>query len=349
MVKAQQHLLDTVGTRSWRNHGVTRQWIDRQVNWIRQRKYMARRFVFDEEGSRHVGEFIRDCGDMLLDNRQFAIPPFHVTYVEMNSPALLAGIGRSSTNGLFGALTSDRQIGYLVDGDHVVPMANAERDMDGQPTFFTYRFCNSPCGPIFKHCIRSDDPHDHWERAFLLLGSSVHDLSSEAQRLNIIHGVHIDPAPLEPDFDTLETWRTLSQCSFGDVRNLWAALLMLNQKRHVEFETIPWKSGLHKGKRVVYAAHNVVRIKLSGHSTIRKCFGPHLQAPRRRHDVRGHFAHYHCVEGCVHQWPLLAEIGPNETARWKCAKCHGFRVWRKDHQRGHGGIGIVTKDYAVTD
>ena len=124
--------------------------------------------------------------------------------------------------------------------------------------------------------------------------------------------------------------------------------ILLNNKRHVSQETVPWKSGLLRGKQHVFAAHNIVRITLGPHVTIRQAMKKALHAPRRRHDVAAHFAHWHLIPGCIHRWPAIPDVDETGIPRWVCEKCNGLRVRRRAHLRGSAEQGVVTKDYHVT-
>ena len=65
--------------------------VTKQVRAVAPR---ARQFVFDEGASKLVGEFIRDCPDILVDQMQFARQPYDVTYIEVDIDALYQAMGK---------------------------------------------------------------------------------------------------------------------------------------------------------------------------------------------------------------------------------------------------------------
>ena len=56
----------------------------------------ARCYVFDDEASFKLGQFIRSCPDMIAEQLEFAIPPYPVTYVEVVIDQVVKGIGRAN-------------------------------------------------------------------------------------------------------------------------------------------------------------------------------------------------------------------------------------------------------------
>lgn len=315
----------------------------------------ARRFIFDEASSRYAGKFIGTCGDLLIANRQFALPPYETTYIQCDADALVRAIGRKNSHDFLKYDDRDIAIGYLIDRNTIYSVSQDSRA--SSTGLFTYTL-NTPAGPgpIFDRPIMENDPWDEWSRLGLLLGTTVEDIAEDEVRLDIARGVHIRynysmehiKQIAKDDYDLRRRYLRMVYSAAGDVRNVWALLLLLNQKRHVATESVPWKATLLKGKRFVYAAHNIVRIHLEPQETVRHAFSPTLHIPRRRHDVMAHFAHYHLGKDCIHEWPLIPEVDEAGVPRWECGRCKGLRVRKKAHERGHGGVGHVTKDYAVT-
>lgn len=64
---------------------------------------------------------------------------------------------------------------------------------------------------------------------------------------------------------------------------------------------------------------------------------------RRRHKVRGHWAHSHLIgkKNCDHVWLKLTEN------REECNLCGKLRWWRKEHMRGDATKGYVDQHYVV--
>jgi hypothetical protein len=313
----------------------------------------ARRFVFDAEASVHLGHFIRDCGDLIIANRRFAIPPFETVYLQCDIHTMIKAIGRQTSGNLFGGTPLDLLTGYLVHKGSVWPIAAGEPapgKLRSGIGGFRYDL-DTPVGSaaIFPGICLQDRGNEEWARMALLLGTTSHDMPDEETRLDIIHSIRITP-----NFEL--DWRKKSDLALrvfyggmGDIRNLWAMLLLLNQTQRIRLEQVPWRAAIVKGRRKVYAAHSLVRLNLAPHETLRKVMLPSLRPlPRRRHAVRGHFMHIHLRQHCIHVWPALPEIDDNNTPRWTCQNCKGLRIWRRDHWRGTAAEGFVDTDYSVT-
>lgn len=312
---------------------------------------VAKRFVFDAEGSRHLGAFIRECGDLIVANRQFAIPPFETTYLQCELDETIAAIGRgSSVDRLGNREGRDTQVGYLIHKRRVYSMS-ADAQGRASPGVFAYeRDTPSGPGPIFEEPVQIGDSDDEWARLALLLGTTMDaDVFDEETRLDIIRSHRVTVAERARHISRMQRSQQV-QGSMGDIRNVWAMLLLINQKRSaVRLHDVPWQAALWKGRRRVYGAHSVVRINLTGpKQTMRQLMRPSLHAPRSAHGVKGHFAHYHLRDGCAHPWPLMPEVSESGIARWRCPACSGWRTWKRDYTTGDGAVGYVTKEYRLT-
>lgn len=340
--------------------------LDRDFDHILALKPHARRFIFDREASVHLGHFIRDCGDLILRNRQFAVPPFPVTYVQVELDDMLKAIGKSSSADTMGQEGRDTQVGYFIYERRVYPISRNEKR--ASPALFRYEM-DTPAGsgPIFDEPMQSGDPDDEWARAVLLLGTTVDDMPDETTRLDLIRSTRINlmnerfksssmKKTGNPDGEftgiTIKMgpaqMRLQVTAAAGDMRTVWAALLLINQKRSfISLRDVPWQAALHKGKRVVYGAHSVVTIHLTGKQTISSLMRPGMHTPKAAHDVKGHFYHYNLHQACDHTWPSMPEISADGIPRWHCLGCGGGRTWKKAYTTGDATIGFVTKDYEV--
>ena len=331
---------------------------------------MARRFIFDREASTHLGRFIRECGALIINNRQFAIPPFPITYIQVETDELLAAIDKGSSADVMGREGRDTRVGYLIDGRRVWSMATDDRR--ASLSLFRYEM-DTPVsvGPILDEPVQLGDKDDEWARAVLLLGTTVHDLPDEDARLDVVRSnsirldsrikaratmntvpgnkgdVRVRITDETPGISRMQK-RTNVMASAGDLRNVWAALLLINQKRgNVSFRDVPWQAVIHKGKRKVFGAHSVVTIHLSPKQTIASVMRPGLHVPKAAHEVKGHFAHFNLKNGCVHEWPSMPDISDDGIPRWHCLRCGGRRTWKKAYATGDARIGFTTKEYEV--
>lgn len=317
----------------------------------------ARRFVFDVAASTYVGEFIRDCGDLLYEHRQFAIPPYETTYIEVNIDAVIKAIGQPSTADRPGAKeTRDILTGYLIHKDMVYPFARA-RGSYGALGLFHYRM-NTPDhhGTLFDIPVFERDPCDKFLKEALLLGSTWRGLK-EAERTqfaaDVRIGLNVDASTIRNKWGSIaerrQKYETLVGSSCGDFRVMLAALLLLNQQKKVTTEYVPWEAKLVAGKRRVFMAHSRVVVHLKPHESVRKVFGRTLATARRAHEVQGHFRHLHLGDGCIHAWPYESEVSADGIQRWTCTKCRGRRIRIKSHVRGSGKEGFVSKRYEVKE
>lgn len=294
----------------------------------------ARRFVFDQDASLFLGRFVRECGDLIICNRQFAIPPFPTTYVEMDLRAMLTGKGAAS---MIDA-ASDFRVGYLIDGQRIYGVAESAMGAGIMP--FVYEMGTDAPQPSLSMMHARSIERQEWLKLAALLGSSVEHLDGASREDILARNTVRFLYDMGDDGNLFER---IVQGSAGDLRNVWAMLLLLNQPGKVTMEAVPASRGIYRGKLRTYAAHNVVRIDIGRHRSIRRALTFEHRSSPRRHEVRGHFVHYHLMEGCEHVWPHL----PDHEGRWRCSRCDGMRVWRKDFLRGDAGKGFVTKTYDV--
>lgn len=320
-------------------------------------RYDAQRFLFDKQASAYVGEFAVGCGDLVIANRQFAIPPYGVTYVEVDSREFFKSVPEHRTP----ARPLDNRLGYLVVGRDVYCFF--ERDT---PAMSYWRYRVMPPGEYagedtvmftgkltdeevrglgFKDDEAASLVQYNGAKLALTLGGALDGKASLTQVRQIIREIAvqwIDPTstlarmPLEPN---------ISAAFNGDVRNVWAMLLWLNQTARIHMTGAPAGRKIIRGKIVPYLSHNVVSITLGRFKTVRRAFtlaGPR-QSPKG-HEVRGHFAHRGGKKfGCEHAWPLK----PDENGHWECSRCGRLRWHVKPHQRGDASKGFVTKEYRI--
>lgn len=93
---------------------------------------LAKRFVLDDQATRYCAEIIRDAPRIIADAQDFAIPPFHRTYIEFPFRTWFKTVtGRDSDD------DSDRRIGYLIVGNTVRCLA--ESDV-GRPMLYPVQY-----------------------------------------------------------------------------------------------------------------------------------------------------------------------------------------------------------------
>ena len=220
--------------------------------------------------------------------------------------------------------------------------------------------------PLFKEGALKTDPRDgppgsrwdvddrdHVARAMLLLGSSYNGMKID-ETLPFLHDARIHVNIGEDyyrglsDEQRANKYFQLLGSSAGDFRVILAALLMLNQQKHIQMIYVPNNSMLIGGKRKVVKQHNVVKISLASVDMIKRSLGHKLLTPRAEHDVRGHLRNVHVLKGCEHEWEDLSN--PDGThRRWACVRCKGLRTSVKAHKRGQPEVGKTTSEYEVQE
>lgn len=327
------------------------------ANRIAEATNRAERFLFTEDASRLVGQFCRECSNLILDNRQFAIPPFNDTYVEYD-PLFIRQV-----KNIVDPAERATHHGYLVTGNYIYYFASGfYSDLEAKiwtdetiisPTYFTF----APPGQEAFKDTRDTPFHDAAEDdrlAGFSIGLRAYNHSSTLNRKAI--SKEVQPHVFYEFKERMHTRLNAADASkavgsalgsaAGTVLYLWAALLWLNRPTHTTFVEVPATRRISKGKLKAYAAHRIVEIDLRKARTVRAAFLSSIprESPRR-HKVRGTFCHKGGqVLGCSHVWPLLAD----EDGHWVCKACGRIRWWRKDHVAGDATKGWVDHEYAVT-
>lgn len=311
----------------------------------------AKRFVFSEKASRLIGRFAYQCPDLLLDNWQFALPPYRQTYIEFDSRAFYEDWPESPTS----KELIDQTVGYLIDSNKVYCFAGRHTGPNQGvilcPLIWSVVGPGEDPGESNIQILDMEDPKQsdravEWLHTGVALGSTFLHLNEE-QRAGISSSVRASFGY------TIKYWNTLTNNEkiyavreqAGDVRNVWAFLLWLNQPAKIRYVDVPAAGHLIKGKRVAIPKHHTVEIDLSARTKVMRRHFKSLW-PRnspRRHEVRGAFHHHGGDINCGHYWPLM----PDVDGHWKCERCGRLRWWVKDHRRGVSQYGHVEKDYAV--
>jgi hypothetical protein len=292
---------------------------------------LARRVYFDKKASHFLGRFIFECTDLIIENREFALAPYPVTYLEMDMDAVFShGTKRACDQSHHG------RMGYLLDGKTIYVFIDGSFAFKDKPSVLScLEFSlNTPVS------IEGMDQHELSRRAYAILGESPD--FDWPETLDVIRSVSMVDRLSSKDVPEHNPENTT-----GDVRNVWAALLMLNQPANkVTLERVPFRKALIKGKRHVYAPHHSVTVHVGDREPIPRAFSLSTRSPLRRHEVRGHYMHFGFVRDCEHDWQPLNNSLP--IKRWQCPKCSTRRTWRPSFERGDASLGYVTKTYTAT-
>lgn len=308
--------------------------------FIQSAKPRARRFVISDEVVEQIGLLLHDHPEVFMRNLQFALPPYDTCYIEFNSSVFFDAIKTP----LIGSIeTRDTTVGYLIDKNKVAVFAETENpdlpksqhigftpqlwSLDGSGTHSG--FYQMPPLPIDKKLTV----------AFGTTYQKCLEVMPDELRIELDRRIRLF---VDRSCDFREFRQTLPHF-VGEMRNLFAMLLWINQPSMTEFETIPARRVLIRGRPTVYAQHNIVRLRKG--TTIKKMVSIfNERAPSRRHEVRGHWRHFRLSPNCVHDWTVL----PDDEGHWHCKTCDGTRTWVQEHLRGDAARGFVTKEYTVT-
>lgn len=308
----------------------------------------ARRFILGDEASFQVGRWIDACEDILLDNLQFAKPPFERCYVEMSVGELHRGLGRPISGP---QETADDRLGFLIIGNHVRVVVSGPVEKGAQMGAWDYWLNTPDDDPVI---VQGHNDRNEWTRLKLILGSTMHALKDEHQRLAICYGTRVrtyipdfmrEVREWDPTNSTIQTkMLNVVAGSAGELRNLWAVLLLINQhRRHLSFQDMPRQVALTPRRRV-YQAHTLVTLPIHPPEAVRRTYYPNTRASPVGHEVRGHWVRFHLEPGCVHEWPMI----PDDHGHFVCERCRGWRTWKKAYHRGNAVAGYDVHTYEVT-
>lgn len=327
----------------------------------------ARRYVFDQEASRHVGVMLRENLDLLIDNIEFARAPMLDTYIELDYPALWHAwrpeLPRKPAE-------TDTRIGFLVHLDNVISLATgpvweANNHVKGAliaPWSFRVN-------RVQRSLARVLDQED--ERALLFAKMSYvlgvtkgkHPGEVDIPYLKNFNIHHWSPAQVSAHFDMYPTYDMtsyerapklmLESCfqGSGDPVILTAALLLLGQPRHVvSVETRPAFRQVIRGREKWVHEHHRIIVHLDPTIELKRDRNPSPREGPEGHIVEGHWRNYNKPPaGCDHD---MEPVGQERSAdgqykRYWCPKCLQRRTRVDQHLRGDWSRGGGTSDVDV--
>lgn len=162
-------------------------------------RYKATRFIFSDRASDLMGRFAFGCGDLLLANRQFAIPPFDVTYVEMNSREFFKHTKRLA----FPMIASDMTIGYLTVGPDVYSFVRGDPShKDSNPPAvlgLVSWTVQPPGGDRAKRDLNLEGDGGSWVHLGAALGTTFEQIADEETRLSLMQEIGLTwlPGPIK--------------------------------------------------------------------------------------------------------------------------------------------------------
>lgn len=305
----------------------------------------AHRFVLDDKASHFVGNLLRRAPLEILQEHEFARPPYDVTWVEMDHVAYWKGLGNPPVSDG----KEDIAVGFLYDHGKVWLVAKAKGHPDPaliplvvnlhQPIRFDQELKLAESLGTSRLMLRQamlgdvnvDVRADWWK-------------SDEAMHICRSHRMEfIGPSSQRGRV-------ALMRGSVGHLKLVLTLALLLSRcgQKVLIGNDVEKVRGFLKGKNIVYAAHSHVTIRLAHRDPVmRFVSGLATGLHRRRHGVRGHWAQTRrpYAMSCDHRWDIVSI----NKDKYQCIDCNAKRWWVKDHARGDATRGFVTKDYEVTE
>ncbi len=313
----------------------------------------SRRFVFDADATRRVGEVIRDIPEHIVRNSEFAVAPFDHMWIEFPFPILHETIAGKEPSE-----EAAERSAFLITQGLAIHVWGGRRMHEMLPIAY---LLNEPTPPDKEQEIAERLGISRIGLDGFFWGSTWSRLdATERREIRSRHSVLL-PAYASGRWSDSALAAYASE-STGAFRNLITMLLMLNRPSITTFSDVPSTRGFIRNKVRPFFSHTTVSIRLDPKPILlRMGTRDEPGTPKRRHEVRGHFCHDAAAKAgsareCVHEWVRTSDAdstmdrdGAPEDRRWRCAGCGGKRWWRTSHLRGHGGEGFVIKDmYNIT-
>ena len=318
----------------------------------------AKKFIFDASASEFVGSLLVRAQTEVLEQHNWARPPFDTTWVELDHAAYWERGLKMRNDMSKGA--PDNLFGFLVDHGTVSLFSYAPGGYRGG------RGKSSGCGPFqYKlHTPISFEEEMAMARRFelplksyrqALLGGLVNEMGnaliedswwgSIAGEVVRAHKMFVNPV-IEGSMNnaTFSDRRQALMAGAGDLKLVITLLLMVTRPRRMFAVTDSGpKRMLYKGHNLVRRAHSVVTMRLSKEKALHRAIHHEFTSQHRQmHDVRGHWAETRHGPVCrEHSWE------PIDKDHFYCLNCPAKRWWRKSHTRGELRLGDKTTDYTV--
>jgi hypothetical protein len=314
---------------------------------------MAEKFVFDEAASQRVGEVIRDVPELMVEQIQFARPPFDLCWIEYELDPIFKLLNPKGHNPI--DQTRDKKIGILIEHNSIITSSLTHNGLTTVLPFKYHLNTEWTLEDQLRFCDQmkiSRMQIDMW-----LWGAVYNKFMKEGKKdyMRVLRDSNMVEMMYEHDLTHEQAIRVM-RSTVGDFKNHIAVLLMLNRPTLTVYARVANARGWIRHKPRPFMAYNSVRMALDPVPVIRKLSEGHGEGElRRRHRVRGHYCHNDAARkallhhSCVHDWhpanneweAIKAEVG-DEVEHWVClSSCGGRRWWREQHERGSAGIGYV--------
>jgi hypothetical protein len=338
--------------------------------WLRVKKHVgppvsryleAHRFVLDEKASFFVGDLLRRAPLEVLQEHEFARPPYDVTWIEIDHKAYFRGLQAIPHSNVKPG-KEDTHVGLLYDHNKVWMIAKAKDIPDpaliplivnlhqkmrfDQELKLAQELNTSRL--MLRMAMLGDvnvDARSNWwmsDEATEICRSHRMEWYDEGFQIPIGQGIDTVGIEQRVKASTL-------QGSVGHLKLVLTLALLLSrsgQKILISNEVGHVRT-IFKGHNITYKAHHHVTLRLAHRDPVmRFTQGLATGLHRRRHGVRGHWAQTRkpYAMSCDHKWDIVSI----NKDKYQCITCNAKRWWVKDHARGDAMRGFVTKDYEVT-
>lgn len=306
----------------------------------------APKFVLSATATTRIAEALAAYPEQVVDNGEFALPPFETCWIEYPNHAMAEPLGFTMSP------RADVRTGFLFHNGEVYVSAMNPEMAHPEWTPVIYRLnCNPLQGRLVEEMKRIGGTREeldlfYWGKS---MGGVVNDhyrMGLRAQHgFRAMHGVELPPG----------AWRGLA----SDVPVILAILLTLNtpSKQIIQYAEQPKRSRqTHRGK-VALHAHRIVTIDMDKAPSVRILSMETEHSREKRHigwhEVRGHFVHdkrYREVErdhSCDHGGQGGDWWCEHAPGKWECLNCGAKRTWRT-YPNGRGDRDKpVTHHYVV--
>jgi len=288
-------------------------------------------FRLDAETSAMVVDFSLAVASDLEATRHLAIPPFPVTWFEIDN---IARLNHTKARGISLTSTAQREdvctrVGWLI---------SPATDLAGSDGYYA-TYCT-----VVAQGVMLAPLSFFWHPGEQEIGHGLSKLAArEVERICFgVNGTNVSPidafptpTPFQAGYGSEQQIalhiRDLMTELSGELRHIWGLLLALGAG-HLGAQTVtsdqPISAGPHpmaKGKPVLPLVHKVLTIRLAKRATVEKITARAITGVKHRwHEVRGHFR---------------TKLNPDGSVKW--------RIPIKAHARGDERLGKIEKTYKV--
>ena len=329
-------LIDEFNPKAWKEH------LPAYARHVMASRHQFMRYKISDEVVREVGTMLREHPDLFMNNYQFALSPYPKMYIEYNLDVMIKALDPDfdleaieQRDTILGVIIDDNKVFTLVEARHK-PIAKNITLPAILPIYYTINY---------DHCMGNDVflfPLHETTKRTLFFGSLANKIVfTNEQYDEFMRRFNVWCNDFIRKRMDRETFDNAIRASAGELKNLLAILLWINQPKLLDFQSVPATRRWYGSKNIAYAAHNIVRLKK--HVTYKNIYREMIdrQGPRR-HEVSAFFRNF-SKTACEHEWPIM----PDEDGRWHCLKCSQWRIRVKNHMRGDASRGFVTKEYKV--